>query len=237
MSLKCVIIDDEPIGSEIIRSYIAEIPFLDVTAVFSNAEEGLEYLKATGVDVLFLDIEMKGMTGIELYRSLPVQPALIFTTAYPSHAITGYDLDAVDYLLKPISQERFEKAIDKLFLKIDAASQSGKKKSALPTFFFIKVGGERVKIEYKSIVYIEGLENYVRIFCDNESYIAASTMKNIEKILLPYGFLRIHRSYIVNPEKIKRIRNNCITLPNKELTCGKNYKASIVEWLMEYASI
>lgn len=237
MKLNCIITDDEPIALEILEDYIRLVPGLNLVAKCGNAMETFAKMREQKIDVLFIDIQMPEITGLDFIKSLKNRPAIIFTTAYPNYAIDGFELDAVDYLLKPISIDRFLRSVDKLFnntthnpeAEHDTPSYSPDKK-----YFFIKSNQELVKLEYNKILFVEGLENYVRIHCEDKAIVSFSTMKNMEDILSSHGFLRIHRSYIVNLDKVDAIQNHAFKIKNKELVIGKSYRKIVAEVLRNY---
>jgi DNA-binding LytR/AlgR family response regulator len=237
MNLNCVITDDEPIAQEIIEEYAKMIPGLNIVAKCRNAMDTLQVLRSNKVDVLFIDIQMPGITGLDFVRSLKERPAIIFTTAYPNYAIDGYDVDAVDFLLKPISIDRFLRAVDKVYTSLAAGVAEQKQQMPGKTFFFIKSNTDLVKIEYDSILFIEGLENYVRIHCENKTVISFSTMKHMEDILSQHSFLRIHRSYIINLQKVTSVQNHSFKIGSHELAVGKSYRKAVAVVLKTYYSI
>ncbi len=240
MQLSCVVTDDEPVASEILEDYVRMIPGLELVASCRDAMETQAVLRSRPVDVLLLDIQMPGITGLDFIRTLRHPPAIIITTAYPNFAIDAFDLDVIDYLLKPISIDRFLKAVNKLFLKHESgtlAREETAQHEDTRKFFFIKSNQDLVKIAYNDILFIEGLENYVKIHCSDKMIISFATMKNMEEMLAPYRFLRIHRSYIVNLDKVDIIKNNIFCIRNTELVIGKSYRKSVTELLKHYYSV
>lgn len=239
MQLTCVVTDDEPVASEILEDYVRMIPGLDLVASCRDAMETHSVLRSRPVDVLMIDIQMPGITGLDFIRTLRHPPAIIITTAYPNFAVDAFDLDVVDYLLKPVSIDRFLRAVNKLFLK----HETNPPKDEVPAhedmkkFFFIKSNQDLVKVAYDDILYIEGLENYVKINCKDRVIISFSTMKNMEEMLAPHRFLRIHRSYIVNLDKVDTIKNNMFCIKNSELVIGKSYRKAVSELLKNYYSV
>ncbi|MCW3120907.1 MAG: two component transcriptional regulator, LytTR family [Flavipsychrobacter sp.] len=236
MNLNCVITDDEPIALEILEDYIRLVPGLNLVAKCRNAMETLTVLRQNEVDVLFIDIQMPEISGLDFIRSLTKRPAVVFTTAFPNYAIDGFEVDAVDYLLKPISIERFLRAIDKVFGRT-AQNESEQKQLPDKKFFFIKSNTDLVKIEYETILYIEGLENYVKIHCETKTIISFSTMKNMEDILTPHRFLRIHRSFLINLNKVSSVQNNSFRIDTTDLIIGKSYRKTVSEVLKTFYSI
>ncbi len=231
MKLNCLITDDEPIAQEIIEGYVKMLPELHLVGTCSNAIETLSAIRNNHVDLLLIDIQMPEINGIDLIRSLHKVPMVIFTTAYPSFAIDGFELDAVDYLLKPVSLERFLKSIEKVYARMRRGKQpmetSAEKTMIARTFFFIKSDSGLTRIDYQEILYIEGLENYIKIVCESRTVISLHTMKAIESVLPVENFLRIHRSYIVNMNKVERVKDYFFRIRNVSLQTGKSYRKSI----------
>lgn len=237
MTLNCVITDDEPIAIEIIERYVNMVPELHLVSKCKDAMETYSVLKAHNIDLLFIDIEMPDLSGIDLVRSLKTVPGIIFTTAYPNYAITGYDLNAIDYLLKPISFNRFLAAIDKVMSRINPTELPQSKQirtAAQNNFFFIKSGQDVIKIAYDEILVIECLQNYIRIHCHNKVVISLSSMKLMDTILSNYNFLRIHRSYIVNLAKVDAIKDNLFFIQEKRLPIGRSYKKNVNDIINGY---
>lgn len=241
MNLNCIITDDEPVALEILEDYVRMIPYLNLVATCKDAMETFAALRTHRIDVLFMDIQMPEITGVDLIRSLKTPPFVVFTTAYPNYAIEGFELDAVDYLLKPISIDRFLRAVDKIcsrYENLNKTQEAMKQHVADKKYFFIKSNQEMLKIEFDKILYIQGMENYVRIYCeDNKNIVSFSTMKNMEEILSPHNFLRIHRSYIVNLGKVDIVRNYVFNIRDKQIVTGKSYKKVISEMMKNHYSI
>lgn len=237
MNLNCVITDDEPIAQEILEEYIKMVPGLQLAARCRNAMETMDILRQHKVDVLFIDIQMPGISGIDFIRSLKERPAVIFTTAYPNYAIDGFEVDAVDYLLKPISIDRFLRAIHKVYARAAEKETDGRIPSTERKFFFIKSNSDLVKVEYESILYIEGLENYVKIHCEGRMVVSFATMKNMEDILSGQGFLRIHRCFLVNLKKCSTIQNLSVKVGDNTLPIGKSYRKAVAEVVKTFYSI
>jgi DNA-binding LytR/AlgR family response regulator len=234
MKLNCVITDDEPIAQNIIEDYVNMVPGLRVLARCQDAMETLSVLHNNQVDVLFIDIQMPEINGLDFIRSLKKPPMVIFTTAYPSHAIDGFELDAIDYLVKPVSLERFLKAADKIFAR-SGMLETGPALHASPPnpepskkYFFIRSNPGFIKIEYNKILYIEGLENYIRIICEDKTVISLNTMKTTEN-MLPSGFIRIHRSFIINLDKVDALHDNTFKIHDKSLVIGKSYRKIVLD--------
>lgn len=228
--LKALIVDDEPLAREILEGYIEKIPEINLISSCDNAIAANEILQSNEIDLVFLDIQMPQMTGIQLMRTLQNPPKVVFTTAYAEYAVDGFELDAVDYLLKPISFERFMKAINKV--KSLSGGQSSSPEADEGDYFFVKADKKLVKINYDDILYIEGLKDYVIIKKEVGRVIALQTMKSLESKLPSNRFKRIHRSYIVNTKRINALVGNSIELTEadkvKHIPIGKNYKEDLL---------
>lgn len=229
MKLKCVAIDDVPLALDLIRIYAQQIPELELVQTFDDAIAGLEYLKQNPVDLLFLDINMPDMSGLQLVRSLKEKPLLIFTTAYKNFAFEGFELDALDYLLKPIEFDRFEKAVHKA-LDIFAFKFAPKPEAA--DSFFVYSEYQAVKISVGEIEYIESLKNYLRIhLSEGKPVLTAMSLKKILEKLPAGQFLRIHRSYVVPLAKVRSILNRKVQLASGiELPVGDSYHQQVQDW-------
>jgi len=224
--MKVLICDDEPLALDILESYIEKIPDLELVAKCDNAIEANEIIQKEDIDLAFLDIQMPQMTGIELVKSLNNPPKVIFTTAFAEYAVDGFNLNAVDYLMKPIAFDRFMKAVNKASgEKAGVASEDD--------FFFVKADKKLIKIHFNEILYIEGLKDYVIIKKESGRVIALQTMKSLEQKLPSNLFMRVHRSYIMNIQKIKAIVGNSVEIieggNTKHIPIGKNYKDDLLK--------
>ncbi|WP_231426783.1 LytTR family DNA-binding domain-containing protein [Pedobacter sp. Leaf250] len=227
MALKCVAIDDEPLALELIKTYVAKFPALQIIQVFENALSGAEYLKNNAIDLLFVDVNMPDITGVELVRSLEHSPMIIFTTAYKNYAFESYELQALDYLLKPIDFKRFtaaiEKAIDYHKYK-NATVETGNDES-----IYVYAEYKMIKILLRDVEYIESMGDYLKIYLNgiDKPLLTLMTMKKILEKLPDNQFARIHRSFIVALNKIKSIHNKKVQLNHAELPIGDAYSAFI----------
>ncbi|AWH83847.1 DNA-binding response regulator [Flavobacterium album] len=223
MKLTCILVDDEPPAIRLLEKYVERIPFLEKLAVFSDSLKALEFLNATSVDVIFLDIQMPQLTGLQLSKILPESTKVIFTTAYPDFALEGFDLNATDYLLKPIAFERFYKAVSKLSPENKTASAPV---SPATDYLFIKTDGKNKfsKIFLDDILYVEALQNYVSIHKVNDTVITHSSLKNILDLLPANDFIQIHRSYAVAVKQIDTTDSFSVFIKKKELPLGNTYK-------------
>ena len=229
--IKAIIVDDEPLALDVLETYIAQLPELELVARCENALEAREVLKEHDVDLLFLDINMPQLTGIDFLKTLSVKPNFIFTTAHPYYAVEGFELNAIDYLMKPIPLERFMKAVNKVIdMQVGETSAPEKKKE---NFIFVKADKKLIKVNFDDILYIEGLKDYVIIRQREGRVITLHTMKSLEAKLPDHIFKRIHRSYIVNIGAIDAIVGNMIELKEKSqvkhIPIGKNYREELLK--------
>ena len=230
--IKALIVDDEPLALEVLETYINQIPKISLVAKCSNAIEAGEVLSKEDVDVVFLDIQMPLLSGIDFVKTLTKKPIIVFTTAYPNYAVEGFELDAADYLLKPISLDRFIKCINKVAEKLNLDSKNEIHADA-EDYMFVKADKRLVKVNYHELIYIEGLKDYVQIKHDGGRIITLQTMKSLEDKLPEKIFKRIHRSYIVNLNKIEAITGNSVEVIEKGevkyLPIGKNYRDELLD--------
>lgn len=232
--MRVIIVDDEPLAQDILETFVEKIPSLELVKKCNNAIEAFEVLKHEEIDLMFLDIQMPQLTGIEFLKSLKNPPMVIFTTAYDHYALEGYELNVIDYLLKPISLERFMKAVNKAqnqyeLLKGDATPAVAIADADPNDFIFVKADKKLVKVKYSEIKYIEGLKDYVIIRTDTGRVITLQTMKSLEEKLPMNLFKRIHRSYIVALDKIEAIVGNMVEIDKKHLPIGKNYRDELLD--------
>lgn len=233
--MNVLIVDDEPLAQDVLETYLEQLPELNLVAKCSNALEATNVLQREKVDLMLLDIQMPQLTGTEFLKTLSNPPLTIFTTAYPNFALEGFELNAIDYLLKPISLERFLKAINKakeqLNLQTGNAAAAKVPAEDTPDFFFVKADKKLIKVNYEEIIYIEGLKDYVIIKLETGRVITLQTMKSLEAKLPSGRFQRVHRSYIVNVKKIKAVMGNMVEVIEKgsakHLPIGKNYRDQI----------
>lgn len=234
MKLNCVIIEDEPLARNLMTEYVKKVPSLNLLNSFSNPLEALEALRTLPVDVLFLDVQMPEITGISLLKVLKKRPLVVLTTAYSEYALEGYELDVADYLLKPITFERFLKSVDKIMQRLEAdpkpsimTSEAG----ASPTFVFVKDGTKLVKVRLDEILYVEGLKDYVTIHTKSQKITTLQRMKALEEQLPTDKFIRIHNSYIVAVDAIDVIHKNEVSIGSVSLPIGDTYRKSFKEFI------
>ena len=231
--ITCVIIDDEPLARKGLKEYINDVDFLQLAGDFDNPMKAMDTIMHQKIDILFLDIQMPKMTGMEFLKTLPNPPLVIFTTAYPQYAVDGFELNAVDYLLKPFSFERFWKAVirakgvkEKNPVAINVTAPSGL------DYFFIKSDNKLVKIIYDDILFVEALQNYVAVHTKEKKYITYLTFKSVEDHLPADHFLKIHKSYIVAVSKIDSIEGNEVKIATHALPISRTSKEEVMEKIL-----
>jgi two-component system LytT family response regulator len=228
--IRCLAIDDEPLALELLEDNISKVPFLQLIAACDNAMEAMKVMQQEPIDLLFLDIQMPGLTGLQFIQSMPAPPMIILITAYEKYALEGYNLDVTDYLVKPVSLERFVKACNKAKQLFDLRTQQ---KSAditvMPGYFFVNVDYSLVKITVSDIIYIEGLKDYIRIHLKSTQrpIVTRMPMKTIEEQLPASDFIRIHKSYIVSVSFITAIRKSSVFIDNLELPVSDSYRDAV----------
>jgi DNA-binding LytR/AlgR family response regulator len=228
MIINCIATDDEHPALLKIENYIAKVPFLHLVAKFDNAFDTLEFLKQNQVDLLFLDIEMEEFNGMQLLKILKNRPKVILTTAYDNYAIKAFEFDVADYLLKPISFERFlisvEKIYDAILEKQFSVIENSKKNKLKRDYIFIKTEFRMQRVDYKDILYIEGMKEYLQIVTINDKILTLQNFKNIEEALPNDNFVRVHRSFIIAIDKIESVERNRIKIAEKKIPIGETYK-------------
>lgn len=232
--IRCIAIDDENLALDLIEDDILKVPFLQLVKKCRSGIEALDVLQTEKIDLLFLDIQMPDISGIQFLKSLPHKPLVIFTTAYEKYALEGFELDVIDYLLKPYSFERFLKAVNKAqdylsILEKNQTQPAAEEISFSSQFIFVKSDYKLVKIEIAEIQYIESLKDYIKIVAGEKPVVTLSSMKAIEEKLVPPDFIRVHRSFIVNIRKIQYLHRNYVMVGDKEIPIGDNYKDSFLQ--------
>ncbi|MEL7339172.1 MAG: response regulator transcription factor [Bacteroidota bacterium] len=222
-TVRCLIVDDEPLAISLMQAHIEQIPQLELVGSCQNALAAFEILKTEKIDLLFLDIQMPVLTGIEFVRSLKEPPAIIFTTAHRQYALEGYELNVVDYLLKPIAFTRFFKAINKYLDATSSLLSTTVETVKPPTHMFVNVNRRNLRIDFAEILYIESLKDYLRIVCKSQRVVTKSTISAFAQNL-PDNFCRVHRSYIVNLEEITAYTKQDIEIGEQEIPIGLSYK-------------
>lgn len=235
MTLKCAIIDDEPLAAGLLESYARKTPFLELTGVFGSAVQAMGSLRQQPVDLLFLDIQMPELSGMEFAKLVPSTTKIIFTTAFGQYAIEGYKVQAIDYLLKPISYEEFLRAANKA-LSLFASAESERPSSVSNTderFIFVKSDYKLLKVNFDDILFVEGVKDYVKIYLDNgqKPIMSLMNMKKVEDFLPSPEFLRTHRSYIVHMNKVSVIDRGRIVFGDNYIPISESYKEEVQQYL------
>lgn len=225
--LSCIIVDDEPVARKILHEFVEQVPFMDMQGKFENAMKAEAFLKNNAVDMIFLDIEMPKVSGLQLLQKMHIESMVILTTAFPQYALEGYELDIIDYLLKPFALSRFLKAVQKAK---DYHEMKTRTAGALPSsYIFIKSDKRIEKIELHDMLYAESVGNYVSVYTDGKKIIAYLTMKSLESQLPADEFIKIHQSYLVNCSKIDAIEGNEIKIGGKSLPISRNYRDLVMK--------
>lgn len=230
--ISCIVVDDEPVARKGISNYVEQTPFLSLTGSCKSALETNELLHQHPVDLLFLDIQMPDITGTEFIRSLDHPPAVIFTTAYREYAIEGFELNALDYLVKPISFQRFLKAANKALSFFEMHRQLVQPNAQEAQYFFIKSDGQFIKIKLEDVLYFESEKDYVFIYTEHKRYLALLSLKQLEKELPAEKFMRIHRSFVVSLEKVEMVEGNQVVIKNKRIPVSRSLHDTVFNTLI-----
>ncbi len=225
MVIRCLIIDDEPLARQLLESYVQQVKSLQLIQSCSTAIEAFEVLHQQKVDLMFLDIQMPGINGLNFLKSLKQPPKVIFTTAYMEHAVEAFELEALDYLLKPVTFERFIKAIQKVQKREETNTSSA---PAVDPVLFIKENKRLVRIEHNDILYLEGFGDYVKVATPNQVHVTYSTLNKLGELLPTNQFIRIHRSFIINLNKLQFLEGNYVQISGHSLPIGLTYKDSLL---------
>jgi DNA-binding LytR/AlgR family response regulator len=232
MSIRSIIIDDEPLARKGLKEYIDDVDFLELAGEFDSALKATDAIASGNIQLLFLDIEMPRITGLDFFKSLRQPPPVIFTTAYPQFALEGFEVNALDYLVKPFTFERFLKAALKAreYYEVRESNQSSRDQS---DYFFIKADNRLVKIFFEEVLYVEALQNYVTIHTASRKYMTYLTFKAVEDYLPAEQFLKVHKSYIVAASKIDSIEGNDIRIGQQHIPISRNQKDEVMEKLLK----
>ncbi|WPP50983.1 LytR/AlgR family response regulator transcription factor [Catalinimonas niigatensis] len=230
--MHCIIIEDQPPAQRILKKYIEDMGSLQLKATFTDAVQAMEFLKTEPIDLIFLDIHLPKISGIDLLKTMPQLPPVILTTAYPDYALESYEFNVVDYLLKPFSFQRFVKAISKVPAKDSGKNQSETAKSPSPnrSEIFIKSGYEHIRVLVDDIIYIKSDADYSEIFLPGKKHLSSEPLRKWLEVLDSYRFTRVHKSYIVNTSMIARVMGNQLTMTNQEIIpIGRAFKDDFAE--------
>jgi DNA-binding LytR/AlgR family response regulator len=227
--IRCIIIEDERLAQDVIKSHLERSGRLTLVGVYRNAPEAKEAIEKDEVDLIFLDIQLPGMTGLNFLRSLTNPPLVVFTTSYPEYALESYEFNVIDYLLKPVSFERFSKTIDKIVDGKIFKSPAGETKPFLREHIFIRSDNKFYRIRFSDIIYIEGMKDYLKIHTGEHVIITHQTMGEMENILPRGQFIRIHKSYIISVSRIKAVFGNSVDMADTLLPIGLNYKERMMD--------
>ncbi len=231
MKIKCLVVDDEPLARAGIAEYVSKAGFTELVGVCKNAVEANNFLKESRVDLVFLDIQMPELSGIEWLKSLPEKPLVVLTTAYRQYAVDGFELDVLDYIVKPVSFERFFKACNKALKKLQHIepifNRYDENNNSEEEYFFIKDNNQIIKIQFQDILYIEGMKDYVTIHTFLKKYLALISLKKVEQKLPTSHFMRIHRSYIVAMNKITAIEGTQLKIGNDMIPISRELQESV----------
>jgi DNA-binding LytR/AlgR family response regulator len=229
MKIRCLIVDDEPLARRVLEKHAADVPYLEVAGTCSNAMDAMNFLHEHQADLMFLDINMPKLSGMDLLKAMKKPPLVIITTAYPEYALEGYELNVMDYLVKPVSFERFLKAVEKaqeiMLSKQARAVQPLHPAKGEDAFIFIKSSKKTFKVNLENILYIEALGDYVKVFTTDRMIVTYQSLKNIETLLPPRTFPRIHKSFIISLPKVELIEGNQVKIRDRMIPIGTNYKA------------
>ncbi len=227
--LRCLAIDDEPLALELLEDNISQVPFLKLEGTCSNALEALKFLQTQSVDLIFLDIQMPGLTGLQFIQSLVEKPMIILITAYEKFALEGFNLDVIDYLVKPVPLDRFIKACNKAWELYNLKNRKAETTQAEPEYFFVNVEYSLLKVEFADIKWIEGLKDYIKIHLKSSSkpIVTRMSMKSLEDELPASKFIRVHKSFIISIPCITSVRKNSVFIGNEEIPIGDNYKEAV----------
>ena len=220
--INCIIVEDEPLAQQILSQYVSDHPDLSLIQICDDPIAAITVLQRENIDLILLDINLPKLSGINFYKSLTSKPLVVFTTAYSDYAVEGFELEAVDYLLKPFSFDRFLTAISRVKDRLTVS----KSDSSVDNVLMVKVDKKLFRIPHSDITYIESLRDFVRIHTDNGPFISSETLRNLLKVL-PQIFVRIHKSYIINFSKVEFLEGNQLSIANKKLPIGQAYRAEI----------
>lgn len=232
MKYQALIVDDEELARQLIASYLDRIPTIEIAGSCKNAVEALAILNRQQIDLLFLDVQMPGLTGLEMIRTLVQQPVIILTTAYSEYALEGFELDVTDYLLKPFSFERFSRAINKAMVNLNNRSLPEQKADTeIPDYLLVRADHKIHRVPYESIRYIKSMQEYVAYYLASGRLLALGSLKQLEEVLPPRQFIRVHKSYIVAINKVRSLEGNLLHLEDQKIPVGASYRDRVMSLL------
>lgn len=238
--IKCIVVDDEALARRLLKDHISKIPELELVAQCESPLQARAEIARHSIDLMFLDIQMPEITGIDFLKTLKTKPLTIFITAFPDYALQSYELDVIDYLLKPVSFERFYQAVNKAleYLSFSSQKDAGTTETSRDSmyekgYFYVKADYKIVRINYRDILFIEGLREYVQIHTENKKIVTYISMQKMAELLPPKHFFRVHKSYIVNLQKIDSIQGNLITICGKQVSVSKNQRDEFLKRINE----
>ena len=231
--ISCIIIDDEPLARKGLKEYIAEVDFLDLNGEYNEPLKAVKQITDGSIQLIFLDIQMPRITGLDFLKSIKQPPPVIFTTAYPQYALEGFELNALDYLVKPVSFDRFLKAVLKVKEFYEVRQKNKSVPQASEEYFFIKADNKLVRILHDEILFIEALQNYIAVHTVFRKYITYLTFKSIEEYLPENRFIKTHKSYIVSASKIDNIEGNVISIGSHQVPISRTSREEVIERLLK----
>ncbi|MBZ0247671.1 MAG: LytTR family DNA-binding domain-containing protein [Cyclobacteriaceae bacterium] len=231
MMINCLIVDDEPLARNLLSDYVKKIPYLNLVGTAGNGITAMSMLRENDIDLLLLDIQMPELTGINMLKALHKKPMVILTTAYSEYALESYDLDVVDYLLKPVTFERFLKGLEKVNQRLSNKEVPVSPVEESPSFVFVKDGTKLVKVILDDILYVEGLKDYVTIHTKQQKIVSLQRLKTLEEQLPPEQFIRVHNSFIVSLNAISAIHRSEVQIGTVRVPISDSYKKSFKEWV------
>ena len=233
MKLKCIIIEDEPVARKVLQEFVAEVDFLELVGYAENPLKAMPLLEGNNIDIVFLDINMPKINGIDFLKSYKTNARIIITTAYPVYAVEAYGLDVLDYLVKPVSFERFLKACNKAKELSDLKKTAPAKIQKSPDHFFIKCDNQIEKVFYDDLLYAEAMMNYVMLYTTSKKMMVYITMKGLEEQLPVESFIKVHKSFIVNIAKIKSIEGNILHVGNEKIAISQNLREKVIHQIVQ----
>jgi DNA-binding LytR/AlgR family response regulator len=232
LTITCLIVEDEPLARNLMTEYVSKVGYLKLVKACSSPLEAMEVLRSTPVDLMFLDVQMPQLTGLALLKSLQRKPQVILTTAYSEYAMEGYELDVADYLLKPITFERFLKAVDKVSSRLSKPAEAqAQPTEQSPDYIFVKDGTKLVKIRWEDILYVEGLKDYVTIHTPQQKVVSLQRLKTLEEQLPAQRFMRVHNSFIISLDAIRTIQKDKVQIGEAWIPIGDTYRKEFKEFV------